>query len=151
MFSKLGWETDFNDPQISLTMRKILESMKRDEKSRIEIKKTFVPEEDNELLALLDEGYDKSKALFAHVHLHKLVKIEDWFKDGTTIVKTLRKGKGRNPFVDSTVKLRLQVQVNGTKILSNYPELEPNLLQEEIKDQPYDFFRSENLKPLTAE
>ena len=41
------------------------------------------------------------------VELHRLIKIEDWFKDESTIVRTLRKGKGRSPFIDSTIKFRL--------------------------------------------
>ena len=40
----------------------------------------------------------------------KLVKIEDWFKNGDTIVKTLRKeGKGRSPYVDTTVKSKYPI------------------------------------------
>mgnify|MGYP000914742146 CR=1 FL=1 len=35
-----------DDPMMTLTVHRILESMKRDEKAKIEIKKTFIPEED---------------------------------------------------------------------------------------------------------
>ena len=84
--------------------------------------------------------------MFANVNLHNLVKIEDWFKDTSTIVKTLRKGKGRNPFVDSTVKLRMQVLVNDKEILSNYPKYD----DEETKAAFY-FETSENLKAMTSE
>lgn len=68
--------------------------------------------------------------LFFQIKLNKLIKIEDWFKDESTIVKTLRKGKGRNPYIDSTIKMRLQVLVNGEQILSNYPEFEPKLIED---------------------
>jgi hypothetical protein len=66
------------------------------------------------------------------------VKIEDWFKDGTTIVKSLRKGRGRNPYIDSTVKFRLQVLVNDVEVSSNYPD-------------SYDFFEDENFNSLSKE
>lgn len=69
------------------------------------------------------------------VKFESLVKVEDWYKDGTTLVKTLRKGgKGRSPYADSTIKckfyifysclilVRLKVEVNSTTIFTNYPE-----------------------------
>jgi len=77
------------------------------------------------LNAIQDSKYDSKNSLFFHIKLNQLIKIEDWFKDESTIVKTLRKGKGRNPYIDSTIKMRLQVIVNGEQILSNYPEFEP--------------------------
>lgn len=89
-------------------------------------------------------NYDSDEPVFAHVTLHNLIKIEDWFKDSTTIVKTLRKGKGRNPFVDSTVKMRIQILANGQEIVSNYP------VNEEIK-APYDFETGENLRSLSTD
>jgi len=70
------------------------------------------------------------------------VKTEDWFKDGSTMVKTIRSGgKGRSPYADSDIKLRLKVEVNGTQIYSNYPDDAPdnfdnlrNLSKEERKE-----------------
>ena len=77
----------------------------------IEIKSNFVPEEDLPLCKILKDkmgdDYDEGKPLFAHMHLHRLTKTEDWFKDETTMVRTIRKGKGRSPYTDSTVKFRL--------------------------------------------
>lgn len=74
------------------------------------------------------------------------------------MVRTLRKGRGRNPYIDSTVKLRLKVTVNDTLILNNYPEHYPtNMIEkeEESKNEeqpkPYDFYDSEDLKPLSIE
>jgi tetratricopeptide (TPR) repeat protein len=152
LLSKLGWETNLADPEITLTMGKVIASMKREERARVEVKHTYVPQEDKELIAILGDGYDQSKPIFAFACLHRLIKIEDWFKDGTTMVRTLRKGKGRSPFIDSTVKFRLQVQVNGKEIISNYPEFAPNLLPEETKEQlPYDYGESENLRSLSTE
>ena len=81
----------------------------------------------------------------AHCTLHQLIKIEDWFKDQSTIVKTVRKGKGRNPFTDSEVKLRLEVAVNEEVILSNFPKVDP------ATGQSWDLFKSENLRTLTSD
>ena len=56
------------------------------------------------------------------IKLNALVKVEDWYKDGSTMVKTLRSGgKGRSPYADSTIKMRLMVEVNDACIYSNYP------------------------------
>ena len=106
----------------------------------VEIQKDFIPQEDKKLCDILTKtgNYDPEKPVFAHVTLHNLIKIEDWFKDSSTIVKTLRKGKGRNPFVDSTVKMRIQVVVNGQEIVSNYPK-------------ETDFETAENLQKMSTE
>lgn len=61
----------------------------------------------------MSDDYDRTKPIIAFCKLTNLVKSEDWFKDGSTIVRSLRKGKGRTPFVDSTVKMRLKIEVNG--------------------------------------
>ena len=55
LYKKENWDTDMSgdDPMMTLTIHRILESMKRDEKAKIEVKKTFIPEEDQELVALL--------------------------------------------------------------------------------------------------
>lgn len=71
------------------------------------------------------------------------------------MVRTLRKGRGRNPYIDSTVKLRLKITVNDKQIISNYPETNPNMLEEKEeenkKEEPYDYVDSENLKQLSIE
>ena len=157
--------------EMTVTMSKILSALKRGEKCKVEIKNSFVQEEDPDLEEILKECkqddeslYDPSKPLFAHVELLRLVKMEDWFKDGSTIAKTLRKGKGRSPYTDSVVKARLQVLVNGKELLSNYPATAPKMKassneeekEEEAKENdeeptPYSFHESENLRPLSAD
>jgi len=112
-----------------------------------------VPNEDPELKALLGDKYDASQTVWAHVKLINLVKVEDWFKDGSTIVKTLRKGKGRTPFVDSTVKLRMQVQVNGQFVINNFPQydLQLNAQNNLSESTPFDMVHSENLRKISEE
>jgi hypothetical protein len=103
--------------------------MKRNEKSKVEVHKNFVASNDQDLYEQLkcapNNSYDESKPLFVMAEMVRLVKIEDWFKDGTTIVRTLRKGKGRNIYVDSTVSIRLSISVDGASILNNFPEVQP--------------------------
>ena len=41
-------------------MGKIIANMKRGEKARVEVKKTFVPDEDKELIAMLGDDYDQN-------------------------------------------------------------------------------------------
>jgi len=53
----------------------------------------------------LGENFDKEKDLYIETELISLIKVEDWFKDGgSTIKRTLRKGKGKSPSSDSTIK-----------------------------------------------
>lgn len=69
-----------------------------------------------------------------------MVKVEDWYKNGSTLVKTLRKGgKGRSPYADTTVKsnflyliflVRMKVNVNGHEIFSNYQPGDVELLDD---------------------
>ena len=47
------------------------------------------------------------------MELTKLIKVEDWYNDRTTIMRTLRKGKGRNPYTDSEIYFRMKIEVNG--------------------------------------
>lgn len=135
------------DPALTCSTYKILSSFKRGEESVVEVKSTFLPEHDQEIIKLFDESkeYDQSKPVFFKIKMTRLVKIEDWFKDGNTIVKNLRKGRGRAPFIDSVVKFRMQILVNDKIIVNNYPEKDPYV------DVAYDFHESENLKVITKE
>jgi len=68
------------------------------------------------------KDWDAAKDLLFIIELRNLYKVEDWYNnDRTTTMKTLRKGKGRNPYTDSEIKFRLKVEVNGETIFSNYP------------------------------
>ena len=68
------------------------------------------------------------------IALVKLTKVEDWYNDKTAVMRTLRKGKGRNAYSDSTVYFRIKVEVNGTQVFSNYPESDlPPEEQEDFK------------------
>ena len=90
---------------------RLLESLKRGEKAEFTVIAAMFnncADEDSfkdELLPTLIPGYDSSKNLYVSCELKTLTKVEDWYKDGTTMVKTIRKGaKGRSPYADSTIK-----------------------------------------------
>ncbi len=55
------------------------------------------------------------------IELISLIKVEDWYNDRTCMMRTLRKGKGRNAYTDSTVYFRIKIEVNGSETYSNYP------------------------------
>jgi predicted nucleic acid-binding protein len=91
------------------TVRRVIETMKRGEKCSVLIKKTYVKEENPEFWAHILEllgGVDLSDTGFflLTLELHTLIKVEDWYKDGTTFKRILRKGKGDQPNSDSVVK-----------------------------------------------
>lgn len=44
------------------------------------------------------------------IELINLYKVEDWYNnDRSTTMKTLRKGKGRNPYTDSEIKCKYYI------------------------------------------
>lgn len=100
LLEKNNWETNMIDNELTITLRKIIESMKRTEKCSVVVKNSFVQENDEALKRLLVSDSD----LVVEIELVSLVKVEDWFKDGSTFKRTLRKGKGSSPQYDSTIK-----------------------------------------------
>ena len=98
--------------------------MKRGESSRFTVMPDFFTENEDEGMIEFFEGtsWDKTKPFVIDMQLNKLVKVEDWYGDRTTMMRTLRKGKGRNAYTDSTIYFRIKVEVNGNQIFSNYPE-----------------------------
>ena len=100
----------------SYLLSRLLEIMKRGEVAEF----TVIHEQFNNdqqedsftdiVLPPLIPGYDPHKNLYVRCELKSLVKVEDWYKDGTTKVKTIRQGaKGRSPYADSTIMMRLRV------------------------------------------
>ena len=54
--------------------------------------------------------------------MNKIFKIDDWYNDKTAMLCTIRKGKGRKPYLDSTIYFNLRVQVDGKEMFSNFPK-----------------------------
>ena len=92
----------------SQALAKLIGSMKRLENSRFTVNKTYWEDDDlfgdEKLLELLkDTPFDSKVDLQADIQLLKLIKVEDWYGDGTAVMRTLRRGKGRNPYTDSDI------------------------------------------------
>lgn len=100
------------DEALTPTLRKILESMKRGEKCSVLVKPSFITEDDKLLQEKLGEKYDATKDLSVQVELDRLVKVDDWFKDKSTIKRTLLKGKGSSPNIDSAIGVYMKIKVN---------------------------------------
>ena len=107
-------------------LKKALRSMKRGEQSRFTVMPDFLNEEEDEgmeeFLSASTQSWDKARPFVLDLQLVNLTKVEDWYSDKTTIMRTLRKGKGRNAYSDSTIYFRIKIEVNGNQIYSNYPE-----------------------------
>lgn len=108
-----------------LPLKKALVSMKREEVCRYTISKDFSEEWDD--CGIKDffadcEKYDESKDFEMEIELQKLIKVEDWYGEKSTMMRTLRKGKGRQPYTDSTIWFRMKIEVNGEEVFSNYPK-----------------------------
>jgi hypothetical protein len=98
--------------------------MKRGEKSRYTVSEDFIAENEDETMEPFFEGtqWDRTKCFVMDIELLSIIKVEDWYNDKSCIMRTLRKGKGRNAYTDSTVYFRIKIDVNGNQIFSNYPE-----------------------------
>lgn len=74
----------------------------------------FLTENEDEGMEGFFEGtsWDKTKPFVMDCELINLTKVEDWYNDKTTIMRTLRKGKGRNAYTDSVVYFRMKIEVN---------------------------------------
>ena len=124
-------------------LKRVLTGMKRNELSRFTISPDFgKEEEDEEGLAMLFEGvesWQKTNNFVMEIRLHDIIKVEDWYGDQSTMMRKLRRGKGRNPYTDSTIWFRMKIDVNGEEKFSNYPDTGKSA--EEI----------ENLRDMTPE
>ena len=56
------------------------------------------------------------------VDLLGLIKTDDWFKDGSTVKRTLLKGKGSSPNIDSLIGVYLKIKVNDSVVVNNFPQ-----------------------------
>ena len=71
---------------------------------------------------MLSKEYDEAKDLWAEVTLQKMFKTDNWYNDKTAMLMTIRKGKGRKPYIDSTVYFNLRIQVDDKEVFSNFPK-----------------------------
>jgi hypothetical protein len=88
---------------------KVIKSLKRGEHSKVEVDPaaySLDPMLLSDTIPRLSE-YTNSPKLIVECELLKLIKVEDLLKDeGSVIKRVLRKGKGGQPNIDSTVKCK---------------------------------------------
>lgn len=90
------------DAELTKALRKVVETMRQGEKNSTTIKAGYIKENDEELIARLGDKYEAEKDLVVDCELVALIKVEQWYDDGT-VKRILRKGKGRSPNLESTV------------------------------------------------
>ena len=117
--------------------------MKRGETSRFTVSPDYRAEKEDETMEefFANTAWQPDKAFVMDITLVKLTKVEDWYGGKTAVMRTLRKGKGRNAYTDSTVYFRCKVEVNGVQTFSNY--------REDLDDVPVE--EQEDFKHMTLE
>jgi len=116
--------------------RQAIRSMKRGEKSRFTVSAEYKEEKKDEGMEefLAGTPWDSSKGWVMDIEVVKMTKVEDWYGGKTAVMRTLRKGKGRNAYTDSTVYFRIKIEVNGETTFSNYQEEYADIPIEEQED-----------------
>ena len=87
---------DSEDLAISVGLKKIIESLKRGEKSTTIVKQSWIQENDKEWADKMGITEDGGNVTIA-AELVKLVKVEDWLKDGSSFKRLLLKGRSGRP------------------------------------------------------
>jgi hypothetical protein len=91
------WKHSLTGVEMPFSLRNILETMKRCEHTQTIVKSHLVSEQDPGLWKHVTEKIgevSKSSYFVIDCQLHSFIKIEDWFNDGTTFKRVLKKGKG---------------------------------------------------------
>ena len=87
---------------VTPVLKKILQTMKTEEKVSCRVKPGYLREKDQ----LMIEKYrvDLVRDLYIDIEMKYLMRVEDVYKDGTTLHKTLKKGDGTaSPYADFQV------------------------------------------------
>ena len=97
LFQKTDWDIKANDTSIPTTISKVINSLKRGEHSRVEVSSTAYQLDPLLLSDFIPKlaDYTDCPTLIVEAELLRLIKVDDWFKDGGSVLKrTFRKGKG---------------------------------------------------------
>ncbi|CDW79222.1 peptidyl-prolyl cis-trans isomerase fkbp62-like [Stylonychia lemnae] len=154
LFSIENRNTKMSHDDFTLTLKKILESCKRGEHSTIQVQSSFIKEEDEKLFYRLGERFKEDRDLIVEVKLHDYVKVEDWFNDDKCHKRILRKGKNASPNIDSNIKLRMRITVNGEVKLNNFSEGDPKELYNQLnmnEEQINELIQDESLYSFTLD
>jgi hypothetical protein len=84
---------------VTPVLKKILQTMKTEEKVSCRIKPDYLRDRDPQIIEKY--GIDLERDLYIEVEMKYLMRVEDVYKDGTTLHKTLKKGNGTaSPYAD---------------------------------------------------
>ena len=87
---------------VTPVLKKILQTMKTEEKVSCRVKPGYLRDKDPQIIEKY--GLDLERDLYIDVEMKYLMRVEDVYKDGTTLHKTLKKGDGTaSPYADFQV------------------------------------------------
>ncbi|CAI2361261.1 unnamed protein product [Moneuplotes crassus] len=110
-FEKTEWRVLMDHDQITNCGRKIIETMRVGEIAEgVAVPEYFI-EHDKEMVKKL--GINEYQPLYIRIELRDFVTIIDWYNDRKTLRRCLKKGFKRVPFYESTVELRMKIDING--------------------------------------
>jgi len=102
------WGHPLNDHKFTYSMAKVLKSMKLGEKSSTIVQYSWMKEKD--MKAIEKYGIEQNERLKLDLNFKNMLKVEDFYHDGTVFKKVLKKGDGTaSPYTDSTVHLQIKV------------------------------------------
>lgn len=102
------WSKVDSSSKFTFAMVKVLKSMKLYEKSNTIVYYSYLKEKDHR--AIEKYSLEDSDRLIYDISFKNMLKVEDFYHDGTVYKKILRKGDGTaSPFTDSEIKLNLKV------------------------------------------
>lgn len=110
-FEKTDWRVLLDHSEISNCGRKIIETMRVGEIAEGVAKPSYFNEHDKEIVNKL--GINQYEDLHIRIELKDFVTIIDWYNDKKTLRRCLKRGYKRVPFYESTVELRMLIEVNG--------------------------------------
>jgi len=133
-FEKKDWRTLMDDPLITKTGTKLLETMRVGEIATGVAQPQYFKEIDTDAIKRL--GLNEFKELYIDIEVKDFVTIIDWYKDRKTLRRTLKHGHKRVPFYESTVSLRTKITVNGVVRVDNMlDDTEFNIYQVHLREK----------------
>lgn len=127
-FERKDWVVLMDDPLITTCGTRVLETMRVGEIAEGIAQPEYFREHDQD--AIKRWGLQEHKELYILIELKDYVTIVDWYNDRKTLRRTLKRGYKRVPFYESTVTVRMKIEVNGKVKFDNMlDENEWNIFQ----------------------
>lgn len=121
-FEKTDWNVLMDDPLITHSGTEVIKTMRVGEVAEGIAQPEYYKQHD--LDAIKRWGLQEHKPLHIHIELKDYVTIIDWYNDRKTLRRTLKRGYKRVPFYESTVTVRMKIEVNGKTKFDNMLDTE---------------------------